>query len=265
MNIVVCIKQVPDTTDARFDPQTGLLRREGQPATLNALDEYAVEEGLRLREKLGGGTVTALTMGPPQAVEALRHCVAMGADEAVLLTDSALAGSDAPATVYALSRALVKMGPPDLILCGAESADGATACVGPGLARALNLPCVTFVRKIESIDPACGKAVVQRIMEEGYDRLEIDLPAVLTVVKEINEPRISSLKGKMRARKYEPKQIAAADLDGATPDRLGLQGSAARVVRTFAPEARPAGVMLEGEPDEVAAKLYDNLKKIGAI
>ncbi|MBN1868675.1 electron transfer flavoprotein subunit beta/FixA family protein [Candidatus Sumerlaeota bacterium] len=257
MNIVVLVKQVIDSNDGKFDPATGLLVRAGQPATINALDEYAVEEALRLKEKLGG-TVTALTMGPAGAVEILKHAVAMGADEAVHLCDDALAGSDSQATAHALARAVLTMGEVDLVLCGAESFEGATASVGVAVAASLGLPCVTFVKKIEEIGD--GKAIVQRAMEEGYDRIETPLPAVMSVIKEINEPRISSLKGKMRAKKYAPKTLGVADLPEAAPERLGAVGSKTRVVRTFPPTPRPSGVKIEGEPDEMAEKLFAALK-----
>ena len=256
MNIVVCIKQILDTTDIRFDPESKRLKREGQPTTINSLDEYAVEEGIRLKEA-HGGTVTVVTMGPSQSVDTLKHAVAMGADEAVHLCDEAFAGADTLATTYALSRAVAAMGEVDLILCGVESVDGNTAYVPSALATALKVPFVAFVTKIEEIGG--GKMVVQRLMEQGYDRVESATPAVLSVVKGINEPRISSLKGKMRAKKYKPEVKAAGDLEGADASKLGASGSTSKVLRTYAPEARPEGVMLEGEPAEVAEKLYEAL------
>jgi electron transfer flavoprotein beta subunit len=257
MHIVVCVKQVLDTADTRFDSETGILRREGQPITINPLDEYAVEEALRLKEKLGG-TVTALGMGATGATETLRHAIAMGADDAVLVTDPALAGSDTEATARVLAKALAKIDGATLVLCGAQSVDGDNAYVGPAIAQHLGLPCVTFARKIVEIDES--KAVVERMMEEGYDRIETPLPAVLTVIKEINEPRISSLKGKMRAKKTDPKVIALADL-GIDAASVGLTGATTRVKRTFPPEPRPAGMMLEGEPDEIADRLFAELRK----
>jgi electron transfer flavoprotein beta subunit len=253
MNIAVCVKQILDTTDVKFDAETGRMKRDGQPVTINSLDEYAVEEGLRLKEK-HGGTVTVISMGPAGALETIRHAIAMGADEAVHLCDAAFAGADTVATVYALSRAIAQMGAVDLIICGAETVDGNTAYVGPALAQSLQIPYVTFANKIEEIGG--GKMVVQRMMEQGYDRVECALPALITVVKGINEPRISSLKGKMRAKKYEPKKLAAADVAGLDAARVGQAGSTSRVVRTLPPKARPGGQMFEGEPDEVAEKLH---------
>jgi electron transfer flavoprotein beta subunit len=253
MNIVVCVKQILDTTDVKFHAETGRLKREDQPVTINSLDEYAVEEGLRLKEK-HGGTVTVVSMGPAGALETIRHGIAMGADEAVHLCDAAFAGADTVATVYALSRAVAQLGAVDLIICGAETVDGNTAYVGPGLAQSLQIPYVTFVNKIEEIGG--GKMVVQRMMEQGYDRVECALPALITVVKSINEPRISSLKGKMRARKYAPRTLAAGDIAGLDPARAGQAGSTSRVVRTFPPKPRPSGQIFQGEPDEMAEKLY---------
>lgn len=258
MNIVVCVKQILDTTDVKFDAETGRLKREGQPVTINSLDEYAVEEGLRLKEK-HGGTVTVVSMGPAAALETIRHGIAMGADEAVHLCDAAFAGADTVATVYALSRAVAQLGAVDLIICGAETVDGNTAYVGPGLAQGLQIPYVAFVNKIEEIGG--GKMVVQRMMEQGYDRVECGLPALITVVKSINEPRISSLKGKMRARKYAPKILGAGDIAGLDPARVGQAGSTSRVVRTFPPKPRPGGQMIQGEPDEMAERLYTVLSK----
>jgi len=256
MNIVACVKQILDTTDVRFDADTHFVKREGQATTINSLDEYAVEEGLRLKEQ-HGGTVTVLTMGPAQAADTIKHAIAMGADEAVHVSDPALAGSDCYATAKALAHALAKMGEVDLVICGAESVDGNTAYVGQALAALLQVPHVTFVCKIEQL--AEGKMTVQRLMEEGYDRLEVSLPAVITVVKAINEPRISSLKGKMRAKKFQPKTMALADL-GLAADQVGTAGSTARVLRTFPPVPRPSGVIFDGEPDEIAEKLYRALK-----
>jgi electron transfer flavoprotein beta subunit len=264
MNIVVCIKQVLDTTDIKFDQATGYLKRAGAPVMISSLDEYAVEEALRLKEA-HGGTVKVLAMGPATAIETLRHAIAMGADDAVHVCDDALAGSDSAATAYVLARAIAKIGAADLIICGAETIDGNTAYVGPAVAEMLGLPCVTFVSKIEEIVPGAGgsggKLVARRMMEEGYDRVECPTPAVLTVVKAINEPRISSLKGKMRAKKYQPEVVAVAALPSVDPARVGAAGATSRVVRTFPPEPRPTGVVITGEPDEIAEKLFQALKK----
>lgn len=260
MNIIVCIKQVPDTTDVRINPETGTLIRDGVPSIINPFDMYAIEEGLRLKERFGG-KVTVLTMGPPQAKEALRETISLGADEGVLLSDRAFAGSDTLATSYSLSRAISKLGDVDVILCGKQASDGDTAQVGPGIAECLDIPFVAFVKKIEKIEN--GTAQVERMMEYGYDIIELPLPCVLTVVKEINEPRLPSLKGKMRARKYEPIQLKAEDLD-VKKERLGLTGSPTQVIKVFTPEIRREGEMLEGkDSDEIALKIKAKLKEAG--
>ncbi len=256
MNIIVCIKQVPDTTNVRIDPETNTLIRSGVQSIINPFDMYAIEEAVRLKEKLGG-VVTILTMGPPQAEEALREAISLGADEAILVSDRAFAGSDTWATSYTLSRAIQKIGRFDLVICGKQAIDGDTAQVGPGIAAFLDIPQITFVKKIEEIKELLIRA--ERMTEEGYDIIEAPLPCLITVVKEINEPRLPSLKGKMRAKKIEIKKLEAKDLD-ADPDSLGLNGSPTKVVKIFTPPPRKGGQILEGDAKEVSAKLVELLK-----
>jgi len=166
MKIIVCIKQVPDTTSVRMDPETLTLIREGVPSIINPFDAYAIEEGLRLKEK-HGGTVTVITMGPPQAASALREAIALGVDEGVHLCDAAFKGSDTLATSYVLAQGIRKLGAFDLILCGKQASDGDTAQVGPGIAVQLDLPQAICVRKIVEVQD--GRLTVERSMEEGYD------------------------------------------------------------------------------------------------
>lgn len=256
MNIIVCIKQVPDTTNVRIDPETNTLVRSGVQSIVNPFDMYAIEEAVRLKEKFGG-MVTVITMGPPQAQEALREAISLGGDEAVLISDRAFAGSDTWATSYTLSRAIRKIGKFDMIICGKQAIDGDTAQVGPGIAAFLDIPQITFVKKIEDIKDSFVCA--DRMTEEGYDIVESPLPCLITVVKEINEPRLPSLRGKMRARKAEIKKLEAKDLD-ADPDLLGLKGSPTKVVKIFTPPSRKGGQILEGEAKEVSAKLVELLK-----
>jgi electron transfer flavoprotein beta subunit len=258
MHFVVCIKQVPDTHDVKINPETNTLMREGVESIINPFDMYAIEEGLRLRDRLGG-TVTALTMGPPQAEVALREAIAMGVNQAILVSDRAFAGSDTWATSYTLSKALEKMGDYSVILFGKQASDGDTAQVGPGVATHLDLPQITYVRKIEEIDQ--DRIVAERLLESGFESIESPLPCVLTVVKEINEPRLPSLKGKMAARKAEIIKWGAADI-AADPAKLGLNGSPTKVVRIFSPTPRQGGEMIEGDPDEIARKLVEKLKDI---
>lgn len=257
MNVVVCVKQVPDTTDVRIDPETHTLVREGVPSIVNPFDMFALEEGLRIKERLGG-KVTALSMGPPQAKEALKEAIAMGIDEAVLISDRAFAGADTLATSYTLSLGIRRIGAYDLILCGRQAIDGDTAQVGPGIAEGLDIPQVTLVKKIEEIRE--GYARVEKMTEEGFEVVETPLPALLTVVKEINEPRLPTLRGQMRAKAFNIPVWTAADLQ-ADPARIGLDGSPTWVVKVFTPEPRGAGVVLEGEPEELVERLVAELRR----
>lgn len=258
MHFVVCIKQVPDTHDVKINPETNTLMREGVESIINPFDMYAIEEAVRLRERLGG-TVTALTMGPPQAESALREAVAMGVDKGILVSDRAFAGSDTWATSYTLAKAIEKIGDATVILFGKQASDGDTAQVGPGVATHLDLPQITYVRKIEEINE--NHIVAERLLEGGFEAIESPLPCVLTVVKEINEPRLPSLKGKMAARKAEITTWGG-DAIGADPDKLGLNGSPTKVVKIFTPPPREGGEMIEGDPDEIARKLAEKIKDI---
>jgi len=256
MRYVVCIKQVPETTDVKINPATNTLMRDGVAAIINPFDMYAIEEGLRLKAKTGG-TVTVISMGPPQADAALREAISMGADDGILVSDRAFAGSDTWATSYTLSMAIRKIGAFDVILCGKQASDGDTAQVGPGIAVHLDLPQITYVRKIESIDE---KAIVaERLMENGYEVIQAPLPCVLTVVKEINEPRLPSLKGKMAAKKAVIPVWKAVDLQ-CDPKCIGLDGSPTKVVKIFTPPPRGGGEMLKGEPPEIVTQLVTKLK-----
>ncbi len=258
MNIIVCIKQVPDTTDVRIDPETNTLIRSGVVCIVNPFDMYAVEEGVRLKEKFGG-KVTVLTMGPPQAEEALRETISLGADEAILISDRAFAGSDTWATSYTLSGAIRKIGDYDVIICGKQAIDGDTAQVGPGISAHLDIPQVTYVKKIEDLNADNKYMRAERMTEEGYEIIESPLPCLITVVKEINEPRLPSLKGKMRAKKAEIKKWSAKDLN-LDPGLIGLNGSPTKVVKIFTPPPREKGQVLEGDPKEISEKLVEFLK-----
>jgi electron transfer flavoprotein beta subunit len=245
VKIVVCIKQVPDTAEVRINPETNTLIRDGVQSIINPYDLHAIEAGLQIREKTGG-SVTALTMGPPQAETALREAISMGLDRGVLLTDRAFAGSDTWATAYALFKAIAHIGA-DIIICGKQAIDGDTAQVGPEIAEFLGIPHVAYIRKIEDIQ--AKSIVVQRLMDEGSDVVESSLPVLLTVVRELNSPRLPSLKGKMAAKKAEIEKLTAVDI-GAEEDQLGLRGSPTQVKNIFAPGAKKDRRMLEG-PTEV--------------
>lgn len=259
MKIVVCIKQVPETANVRINPETNTLIREGVQSIVNPFDMYALEEGLRIRER-HGGTVTALTMGPPQAADALRETFGLGADEAVLLSDRAFAGADTLATAYVLAAAIRKIGGVDLVITGRQAIDGDTGQVGPGVAENLGIPHATEVRKIEEI--ADSRIVVERLLEDGYVRLRLPLPALLTVTKEINVPRLPSLKGKLAARKKEIPVWKAADLD-VDAERLGLNGSPTQVMRIFTPPKPTGGKVFKGTGAETVDALLAELAAAG--
>jgi electron transfer flavoprotein beta subunit len=257
MNIIVLVKQVPDTSEVKINRETNTLIRDGVPSIINPYDMYAIEEALRLREQ-HGGKVTAVTMGPPQAADSLKEAVALGVDDVVLLSDRAFAGADTWATSYALSQGIKKIGTYDLIIAGKQAIDGDTAQVGPETADMLGIPFVAYIRKIEKIENE--KMVAERMMDEGYDVVETPLPALITVVKEINQPRPPSLKGKMKARGLKVTSWTAADINA---DQLlcGLQGSPTKVVKIFPPAPRGQREILSGTLDEQVATVVQKLKE----
>ena len=258
MNIVVCLKQVPGTTKVDINPDTNTLIRQGIENIINPFDTYALEEGVRLKERYEG-KVTVISMGPPQAEDALREAISCGADEAVLIGDAAFAGSDTLATSYTLSRAISKIADYDLIICGRQTIDGDTAQVGPEIAELLKLPFVSYVSKVEDIDN--GKMRIERLIEEGHEVIELPLPAVITVTKEINVPRLPSLRGLTRAKKVEIPVWTAGDLK-VDEERIGLTGSATWVVKVFFPQRVQQGEMLEGEPENQVDTLIEKLREL---
>ncbi|SPF46229.1 Electron transfer flavoprotein subunit beta [Syntrophobacter sp. SbD1] len=256
MHIVVCIKQVPDTKNVRIDPDTHTLVRQGVESIINPFDMFAVEAALKIKDQ-NGARITVITMGPPQASEALRDTLGLGADDAVLLSDRAFAGSDTWATSTTLSAAVRKMGDVDIIFCGKQAIDGDTAQVGPEMAALLDIPYATFVKKIEI--PGDGSLKVVRQTDEGTEVWKLPLPCLLTVIKEIGEPRVPSLRHKMRAKKAEIPVWGAADL-GLDPDHIGLCGSFTQVVRVFSPPRRTNRIQLEGSLEDQAEQLFQYLK-----
>lgn len=258
MNIIVCIKQVPNTTDVKIDPVTNTLVREGVESVINPFDAYAIEEGVRLKERFGG-KVTVITMGPPQAENALREAISLGCDEAVLVSDRKFAGSDTWATSYTISCAIKTLGEFDVIICGKQASDGDTAQVGPGIATHLDIPQVTYVKKIEEI--TAEKAKVERMTEGGYDIVETPLPCLFTVVKEINTPRLPSLRGMMKSKSAKITKWTAQDIS-ADPANIGLDGSPTRVVKIFTPTPRKGGEMLRGDTQDIVKELTELLKDV---
>ena len=265
MKIAVCIKQVPQTSEVKIDPETHTLIREGVDSQINPFDLYALEEAVRVKERLieqgQEASVSVITMGPPQAETALREAISLGADEAILLSDRAFAGSDTWSTSYALAQGVAKVDP-SLVFCGMQAIDGDTGQVGPGMAVHLDFAQAAYVAQIEEIDEK--KIVVKRLIESGYERVSLKLPAVLTVVKEINEPRTPSLRGKMNAKKAEITVWKAADIE-ANPEMIGLIGSPTQVIKIFSPAHREGGEKWSGEAPELADKLCDLLKEMEIV
>jgi len=257
VNIIVCIKQVPDTAQIKIDPVTNNLVRDGVKSIINPFDLYALEEAVRLKEK-SGGKVIVISMGPPQAETALREALALGGDESFLISDRAFAGSDTLATSYTLSMAVEKIKDYDLIICGKQAVDGDTAQVGPGIAATLDIPQITNVRKIRGIEN--GTFTAERATEEGFDVVETKLPCLITVVKEINQPRLPSLKGKMKAKGAVIPVWTAADI-AAEEIRIGLTGSPTEVWKSMTPPPRSKGIILEGDIPAVSKQLVETLKE----
>lgn len=267
MNIVVLVKVVPGTTEVKMNKETNTLVREGISQVVNPFDEYAVEEALRLKDKFGG-KVIVLNMGAPHMKDILRATIEVGADLVIQVSDRAVAASDTWATSYVLSQALAKIaqdyGSIGLILAGKQAIDGDTAQVGPGVAEKYGVPHVAFVRKVRETDAEGGRMVVERMTEEGYDVVETSLPALITVVKEINTPRMPSLKGKMAAKKAEIPVWSAEDLK-LDPGKIGLKGSPTRVWKTFVPERKRSGAVFQGEVKEQVVSLVEHLKELKIV
>lgn len=264
MRIIIPIKQVPETSNVKMDPETGTMVREGVESIINPLDLYSIEVGIRLKEKYGG-EIIVVSMGPPKAQEALKEAIAMGCDDAVLLTDRFFAGADTFATSYALSKAVERLRPFDLVICGERATDGDTAQVGPGLAALLGLPLSTFTSKVE-FDGGHIKAT--RLIEGGYEVLELPTPALITVVKEISDPRLPTLRGKQKAKKLDIKKWSAQDIEADTT-KLGLKGSPTRVVKTFNPKVAREGKIIEVKDEKTLSlavdEIIDLLKEKAAI
>ncbi len=253
MNIIACMKWVPDTHDVKVDPVTNALIREGVEHIINPFDENAIEAGLQLKEKLGG-TLTVLCMGPGQAEAGLRHAIAMGADDAILLSDAAFRGSDTLATSNALAGAVKKIGQFDLILCGKQAIDGDTAQVPAGLAERLGIPQVTFAISVEPADK--NSLQVKRVSDEAYELIEVKLPALVSVVKQINDPRLPSMKGVLKSKKFSVKVWGVSDIE-IDPKTVGFDGSPTWVSRTFVPARHSRGETLSGTTGEIAERLVD--------
>ncbi len=241
MHIVVCIKQVPDSAQIRVHPVTNTIMRQGVPSIINPYDLFALEEALRLRDKVGG-EITVLTMGPPMAEDSLRKALGYGADRAVLLTDRHFAGSDTLATTYALACAIKKVSetwtPPDLVFTGKQTIDGDTAQVGPGIAKRLNLNQLTYVARIASFDLEAGAITVERRAEGGVQVLATKLPVLITMLEDSNEIRRGTMADALRAARAKIVKWSAEDAGIPELAHCGLRGSPTVVKKVFAPPAR---------------------------
>lgn len=260
MHAIVCIKSVPDTTEVRINPETNTLMRSEVQSIINPFDTYAIEEAIRLKEA-HGGKVTVITMGPPQAEKELKEAVAMGCDEAVFLCAREFAGADTWCTAYALAQAIRKLGDYDIVLCGRQAVDGDTGQVGPGIANQLNIPQLTYVSKLRALDPEAGTIEVERLVEEGREVVASRLPVLLTVMKDINQPRYPTFRGIRAARRMEIPQWSPADLPAVDPALLGLEGSPTKVMKIFAPPQREGKVEIIAADgaDQVADALSERL------
>jgi electron transfer flavoprotein beta subunit len=264
MNIVVCVKAVPDPKEAdkiRIDLKTKALIRSDIPLVLNPNDKYALEAALQLKEE-NGGSITVLSMGPPPAAKIVRECMALGADQGILCTDPAFGGADAFATAMTLAAAIRKLDQIDLVLCGMASSDGSTEWVGPELATLLNLPVVTRVREI--VERGEEGWTLKANIENGYRAVRVQLPAVLTVTRDLNAPRALSFSGVVKAGKMEIYNWDLNDLN-LLPDAVGHEGSPSFVADMFSQESKRVVQFLSGTREEIADQLIQKLAEAGAI
>lgn len=259
MKIIVCVKQVPDTNEIKIDPVRNTLVREGVPSILNHDDSNALEEALKIKDSNPDTHITVLTMGPPQAKELLVECLAKGADEAVLLSDRALGGSDTWATSNALSAGVRKLGDFDIIFAGRQAIDGDTAQVGPQMAEKLDIPQVTYVTDFDIADDK-KSVTVKRALEDGYEEIKLQMPCLLTAIKDLNAPRYMSVNGIFKSVNKEITVWNAADL-GVTESQVGLDASPTKVFRSFTPAVKGKGIVVVGDTDnELARQLLSDMK-----
>lgn len=262
MNILVCIKQVPGTTKVEVDEKTGVLKRDGVDSKMNPYDLYAIETALRIKEKTGG-SISVVTMGPPQAAEVVKEAYMMGADEGALVSDRKFAGADVLATSYTISQAVRKMGNFDLILCGKQTTDGDTAQVGPEMAEYLGIPHIANVIKIVEVKEK--SIAVEMDMPNTVELAEVKFPCLLTVDKDIYQPRLPSFKKKLETKDREIKMISLKDFEDKDEKKYGLNGSPTQVERIFPPKVNNDREMWNGSPEELTDKLSKKLKELKFI
>ena len=259
LKIIVCVKQVPNTNEIKIDPVKKTLIREGVESILNNDDANALEEALKIKDKYPNTHITLITMGPPQAKDMLLECLAMGADDAVLLSDRALGGSDTWATSNALSAGIKNIGDYDIIFSGRQAIDGDTAQVAPQIAEKLGIPQVTYVTDF-NIEEDLRSITVKRDLEDGYEVIKLETPCLLTAVKELNKPRYMSVRGIFDATKKEISTWSAKDINIST-DKVGLEASPTNVFRSFTPITKGKGKLIEADTEkETARKLLAELK-----
>lgn len=259
MNILVCIKQVPGTNKVEVDPVTGVLNRNGIDTKMNPYDLYAIETALKLRET-HGGTVSVISMGPPQAKAIIYEAFSMGADNGALISDRRFGGADVLATSYAIAQGIKKFGQFDLILCGKQTTDGDTAQVGPEISEWLKIPCISNVWKITEANDA--SIVVEMDMPNDIEISRVQFPCLLTVEKDIYQPRLPSYKKKMETAKREIKIFTLDDMDDKDEKHYGLNGSPTQVERIFPPESNKQRELWEGSGRELSEKLYETIKTL---
>ena len=254
MNIVVCVKQVPDTTAVKIDPKTGTLIRDGVPSIINPEDKHALEGALRIKEATGA-KVTVVSMGLPMAKAALREALCMGADEAILLTDRALGGADTLATSKALSGVIAKLDA-DIVFAGRQAIDGDTAQVGPEIAEHLDIPQVTYVQDVKVEGETL---IVNRALEDGHQVVEVKTPCLLTAIEELNSPRYMNVARIFETNDDEIKVMGAADID--VPEELGLKGSPTKVKKSMTKEVKGQGELVKQEPKDAVTYVFGKLKE----
>lgn len=260
--IIVCLKQVPDTNEIKIDPKTGTLIRDGVPSIINPDDLNALEEALVLKDKTKA-EVVVISMGPPQAKEALNEALTIGADRAILISDRAFAGADTWATSAVLAKTIEKLAPYDLIICGRQAIDGDTAQVGPQIAERLQLPQITYAKKVTLKENSTLE--VERALENGSYIMEGKLPLVITAIKELNIPRYSHAARIFKFYKENAVEVWGQAELKVDESQIGLKGSPTQVHRSFTPEAKPPGIMLKGSKEEMSKELSSKLKAAGLI
>ncbi len=256
MKIVVCIKQVPDTTEVKLDPKTNTLIRDGVPSIINPDDKAGIEAALTLKEQLGG-TVTVVCMGPPQADVALREALAMGCDDAILMSDRAFGGSDTYATAHVIAAGLKTLDY-DLIITGRQAIDGDTAQVGPQIAEQLGIPQVSYAAEVKTAED--GAVVVKRQFEDRYQLLKVKTPCLVTALSELAQPRYMTVSGIVNAYNKEVKVLTFEDVkNNLNPDFIGLKGSPTNVKQSFTKQVKGAGTVINVSADEAVKTIMDKL------